>query len=66
MATVLKIAVPYISSDFLVASGGKINLVPDTPSWLKADVRIRNLEAILGPRSFHYMISISILKGIKE
>ena len=64
MAIVLKIIVSYMLSDFLVASGKKINLVPDTPSSPKADVRMTNLKEILGPWSFHYMIFISILKGI--
>ena len=49
MAIVLKIIVSYMLSDFLVASGKKINLVPDTPSSPKADVRMTNLKEILGP-----------------
>lgn len=44
-----KITVTYSSSDFLVASGERINLVPVTLSWLKADVKIRNLKATLWP-----------------
>lgn len=35
---VLKTIVSYVLSVFIIVSGGKINLVPVSPSWFKAKI----------------------------